>query len=337
MTNQSEMKNCNLCGVKILNTTFTKFNGICAQCNATSEREEFLLKGGMPEDRYSIELIFKLPKSIISRYYNIDDKQYLRVSLISRGPNDYLAGNFAQEIVSRKLQSLIPELLDKDISYTTNAIEVERNTNLTEYKNIDFSSFELFQNKPIKNDIRVSSSDISDYEDLLVDVTKNSITDFLNDNIGKVFYAFGFDCMSDCGAVQLATNTENAFTKKSKMYIDKWNYKEKDLIELKESFGDWDYQGFNHNYNYWKKCRYYEDKIDKFVLDRNTSSEASETLSSDLMNMFTRALLRIEQSEEFKNIPKEPGFYIQILDHDENPRTSVERLNRIRNKMNQTT
>lgn len=324
--------NCDLCGVSILNETYMKFHGICANCENQNKREKFLAEGGMPDDRHLVKVKFRLNKKTCKDVFNKESAGYILVSLISRGVNDLYSCEKAIKIVERNFLKHHPQIENK-IKFYADATKISRDTELTFFKNIKQPDYTYHENDPFKQELGISEKYLKQYEDLIVDITLKSIHDFLIDTPDKRFYVFGFDCNAEYGQIQLAMNTIEAFNESSIKYIKEWNYSQEDLTDLKANSGDWKYQGFNHKYTYWQACLEFEEKIDKFIFSHSTSSSEAEKLVEKLMDMFTRALLRVEKSEVFKKIPKEKDFYIQIIDHDENPEDGVKRLERVRTEM----
>ena len=64
--------------------------------------------------------------------------------------------------------------------------------------------------------------------------------------------------------------------------------------------------------------------------DNNTTSEHAESFVAQVLEMFTKTLMRLEQSDVFKSIPKETDFLTFAVDHDESTEDALERMNKIR-------
>ena len=169
---------CNQCGTKVLKVTFKKFNGICAKCHKANEREAFLAEGGFPDSKYKVTLVFYLKQTYCKNLAGIDENSYLKIDLISRGPNDYYAIKAAKETLVRRLRFLVPEI-PENISFKASGTKVEKITPLTLFSEIEISSFNLSKNKPAIGPEILSQKDLNQYSEALYQASELTITDFL--------------------------------------------------------------------------------------------------------------------------------------------------------------
>ena len=149
-----------------------------------------------------------------------------------------------------------------------------------------------------------------------------SVSAFLEENEGSVFYAFAFDCNSEYASVGLSFNTEEEFKKTLDDYQSTSHgeyYKTPEGIdELRYNPGDWEYVCFE-------------------ILDPVSEDELAavygtdpDRQSAEFMDIFTRALVEFTKTPEYAKIPKTADFKIICIDHDEDLADAEERLNQIR-------
>lgn len=175
--------------------------------------------------------------------------------------------------------------------------------------------------------------DLENVESTLFDLASTAIREFFSKS-SQTYYGFGFDCNAAYGDVLLCTNTESDFKETADKYIEDWNYSDEELASLKRNFGDWRYQGFNIDYPFWQKgWDSLATEIATYVFHDQTSDDESEQFVERLMVSFAAVLIRLEQSGELDVIQKDPDFYIQVYDHDEDPKTGDKRFQAVRKKL----
>lgn len=324
-----EKNYCELCGVKKSLFSFMSSKSQCKKCTKVNEREAFLKQGGMPESRYEVSLGFKLNPIEAELLSSQSEKLYFSTVLVSRGANDFYGIETAKEKLVRRLKLMLPDIRS-GMDIKAAAVEVGDLTPLTLFSEITQESFESSYQMPAIGPSPFTDEHLNAYSEALLKATIETMTDFLTNHPNKTFYAFAFDCNAEYGQVILAMNSHDDFLKTSKEYIEKWNYKESDLKELKFSTGDWEYQGLNLDYSYWESCRSYENKIDAYVFAHDTTSEDADALVEKLLNMFAETLIRFEATEVFQSIPKDAGFVTFAVDHDESTEDALARMNKIR-------
>ena len=169
-------------------------------------------------------------------------------------------------------------------------------------------------------------------ESALFDLASQAIDTFFSQS-PKTFYAFGIDCNATYGDVLLCANTQDDFNRTAEYYVENWDYSDARLTSLKRNFGDWKYQGFNIDYPFWNQgWKKSAIEIEAYVHHEYTSDEDSERFLEQLLESFTAVLIRLERSGVLDIIKKDPGFYIQIYDHDENPEAGDKRLAIVRKR-----
>lgn len=175
----------------------------------------------------------------------------------------------------------------------------------------------------------VDLPDLAAIEDALVALSLEAIARFAAEHPEETFYAFGFDCNADHGGVLLCLNTEAAFEETAAIYRERWNYSAQQLADLKRNFGDWQYQGFNQDEG-WKETWAPYSRAILEVLGGDVDEEDRQRAVEELMRCFCRALLRVEQAGALEALRREPGFYAQVVDHDEDEEQAAQRLAAVR-------
>lgn len=151
----------------------------------------------------------------------------------------------------------------------------------------------------------------------------------------EVFYGYGFDCNANYGDVLLCVNTEEALFKRARKY-GKYSEGEKGSVkewasDLRWSFGDWKYQGFNLESGKWQsEWGDVNLLIEKAVtgLAYNDMREITE----QFMDMACRVLLRLERQNILACFLQSPDFRIVCADHDEDINHGDKRLELVRQK-----
>jgi hypothetical protein len=279
------------------------------------------------DDKYKVLISFWLESSIMSKYWGFDSEKYLSIEIVTADINDYYAGQKAMDFVEGNLKQLIPEINELN-DFRNHAIKLPKDRRITNTDEITLKEYTVHEVNPMSS-LKPSKDFLKKYKNKIVEVSVKTISCFLKDNPTKTFYGFSFDCSAEYGSLQLAMNTETDFKISAQRYVEEWNYSSEDLVRLKLSTGDWKYQGFNHDYPYWSELREFEIEIDDYVFSNSTEPEEAEEFVEEVLNMFAKAFSEIIQSDIFATIPKEKEFILQVLDHDENPEDSDERLSKL--------
>jgi len=180
----------------------------------------------------------------------------------------------------------------------------------------------------------MDAPDLTILETVLLDLSKSSLASFADEHRDEVFYAFGFDCNADYGDVLLCLNTESDFAKTSQEYIAKWSYGPKELAELRRNFGDWKYQGFNCEQSVWIEAwKPHADAIERYLFSDELAEEDREIFIEDFLLMVCRVLVHLERSGALAKLPKDAGFFTQVMDHDEDLESAEGRLEIVRAEM----
>lgn len=165
---------------------------------------------------------------------------------------------------------------------------------------------------------------------ILFELSSDAVKRFAGEHKDKQFYAFGFDLNVTYGDVLLCANTETDFEETAQRYVKEFDYSDADLADLKKNFGDWRYQGFNLDYEEWnERWGPYRSTIESYVHAADLAEEVSKFLT-DLIKTCSIVLLELEEHGLLDLLNREPGFYIQCLDHDENEDEAQERFERYR-------
>ena len=185
--------------------------------------------------------------------------------------------------------------------------------------------------KEDKSEASCEKPDLIQVHQILFELSSDAVKRFAAEHKDKQFYAFGFDLNVTYGDVLLCANTETDFEETAQWYSKKYDYTEADLVDLKKNFGDWRYQGFNLDYEDWnERWEPYRSAIDRYVDSTDLDeAEVSEFLTG-LLKTCSIVLLELEEHGLLGLLNREPDFYIQCLDHDENEVEAQERFERYR-------
>ena len=179
--------------------------------------------------------------------------------------------------------------------------------------------------------VRHEKPDLGQIHKTLLELTGAAIQRFSSEHSDKQFYAFGFDLNVTYGNVLLCANTDAEFERTAQRYVKEWNYTDKDLADLKRNFGDWHYQGFNLDYADWdERWSPFSESIESYVLADDAEEEEVSQFLIDLIRTCSFVLLELEHFGIFNLLNREPGFYIQCIDHDDNEDEALERFERYR-------
>ena len=156
----------------------------------------------------------------------------------------------------------------------------------------------------------------------IVEFAQASVSSFLQENAGLVFYAFAFDCNAEYASVGLSLNTEDDFKKSIDYYQSTAHgeyYKTPEgIYEIRYNPGDWEYVCFET----FEPVT--EDEL-AAVYGRDMDRQVDE-----FMDIFTHALVEFSKTAEYEKIPKTADFKVICIDHDEDLADAEERLNKIR-------
>lgn len=161
--------------------------------------------------------------------------------------------------------------------------------------------------------------DWGELEELLVRLSTDTIDRFAVEHPNEVFYGLGFDCHADYGQVLVCLNTREA-QKEAGDEDDEW------------AFGNWRYHGINLEdpaWEAWEETPLLVSNAANILLN-NRKGEALPALHEAFLEMATRALLRVAQSDAVARLRKESGFQVLAMDHDEGPEAGAIRLQKFR-------
>lgn len=177
----------------------------------------------------------------------------------------------------------------------------------------------------------MQAPDMQSLEDALVSLAVESVATFAAKHETERFYAFGFDCNAEYGDVLLCANTEADFANTAARYVEEWKYDAEQLADLKKNFGDWEYQGFNLDQSNWRsRWEHHQEQIEQYLFSDQLTDDQRMAFCEELMRCFCRALVRVEHSDALQMLAKEPGFYTQVVDHDEGIDEAAARLQSVR-------
>ena len=92
-------------------------------------------------------------------------------------------------------------------------------------------------------------------------------------------------------------------------------------------------------YKEWSPWSKYAKQIENYVMNYDTDMtkkdeeqilKETEEFMNDFMETCTWALLKLEQSGVFERFKKEENFFIQVINHDEDPEVAHERFEKIK-------
>ena len=87
------------------------------------------------------------------------------------------------------------------------------------------------------------------------------------------------------------------------------------------------------DYSFWEESwKPIETSVVNYVFSDCIEDEIVRDFVEKMMESFTAVLLRLESEGVLAIIGKEPGFYLQVHDHDEDPAVGDERIQRVRNR-----
>jgi len=309
---------CDNCGVSILSQTYTRNKGLCAPCVKENDRDSILAGTELSVPRFGFDV--RIQSKNLSCY----------LYCVTRGDTRPIAERQALILAERRLLELFaPKVTEANLSIAT-ASEFSSTEKFTKYSEIRSDDFIAEpRGEPFKIPQR---PDLSRIEESLFQLASQAIAEFFGKKDSK-FYAFGFDCNAAYGGLLLCANTEKDFQRTSEYYTTEWNYSPSRLKELKRNFGDWRYQGFNLDYSFWEESwKPIETSVVNYVFSDCIEDEIVRDFVEKMMESFTAVLLRLESEGVLAIIGKEPGFYLQVHDHDEDPAVGDERIQRVRNR-----
>jgi hypothetical protein len=182
---------------------------------------------------------------------------------------------------------------------------------------------------------------LKEIEDILFSLSIKTIQLFAQTHKEEKFYGFGFDVNVDYGEVLLCFNTEEDFQKIAKDYIEKWNYSEEDIEQLRMNFGDWKYQGVNLDLDYikdWSLWSNYKKDIQSYfsslfdMYESNKAIEESQKFSELFLECIIHVLIRLENNGVFNLINRENNFITLVINHDEDEDEFMERMKSVRER-----
>lgn len=171
---------------------------------------------------------------------------------------------------------------------------------------------------------------LEEIRSVIVQLSKKYIRKFAEEHKEETFYAFGFDLNVEYGDVLLCFNANDAFEETSIEYQEKYDYSKDQLQELRKSTGDWEYQGFNDDFDGWEDdWESWKDKIDQYVIDLDDADKEQE-FYTQFSEMCCLAILDLEKQGIFNSIKKTDDFFLLVLDHEEDVGLAEIRLNEAR-------
>ncbi|NMM62444.1 DUF4303 domain-containing protein [Clostridium sp. P21] len=168
----------------------------------------------------------------------------------------------------------------------------------------------------------------SELKKKIVEFAKIEVLNFLKQNPGNTYKAFGFDVSGFYGTINLCLETEehfdSAFEKAFKNY-DNISSLAKKLMNREDNAlnsayipVEWSHADFASE-NYAENDYFGEGKYEILMED--------EDWSFKLLNIFSQALIEFLDTEEYHLIPKARDFKVVCMDFDEaNVRESAERM-----------
>ncbi len=324
---------CNYCGVAILHQTFQKNDGACATCAKFNKSLEVCAGSEFAKQRFEFEFKIQLTFPYSKRSStNKDLSMYL--TMITNGENAVVAERRAIPIIERKAISLFGTEQSKVICSTHFRTKLSSTGAYTKFTDINKGSFKSLPTK--ENQTQAIKPNLEEIEKTLFDLSVRSIDEFFKSQNQK-FYAFGFDCNALYGQVLLCANTLADFAITSSRYIERWNYSDSELNDLKRNFGDWKYQGFNLDQSFWEEgWGTISKNIETYLFDISTSEDDGDLYIEQLLESFSKVLIRLEEVGRLNVIKKETSFYIQIYDHDENPEDGDIRMKSVQQLLGKT-
>ena len=163
-------------------------------------------------------------------------------------------------------------------------------------------------------------------EEKLYTASTAALDSFLREHPAERFYGFIFDVNADYGEVLLCLNTEAALHQWATSHYPSWSSPEVDR-KLRWNAGDWEYQGFN---NETPSSAQWEQTWSEVQESIASASLDDDDISERFLESVCRVLLRLERSQEFLRINREPHFRTLVSDHDEDLQDSWARLERVR-------
>jgi hypothetical protein len=166
-------------------------------------------------------------------------------------------------------------------------------------------------------------------ETTLFDASVAALSRFAAEHSSEKFYGFCFDVNADYGEVLLSLNTEAGLRTTAQDYYPDYSASDVER-ELRWNAGDWKYQGFNVD----------EPSIE--IAWNRAWSPTQEAIASatieddevaeDFLESVCRVLIRLERSDAFRPLQREPHFKTLVADHDETLEDSWDRLARVRSE-----
>lgn len=185
----------------------------------------------------------------------------------------------------------------------------------------------------------IPEADWKRVEAIMYQTARQNLARFAREHQDKVFYAFALDCNSQYADFLLCANTLEGLEGTASFYKEEspdW-YGDKPVKEvmdrLRLSVGDWEYLGFNLDYESMDAdWEYVSDLMEAFdglpatdeALDVQTQARES------FMECACRALVRLESEGRLGALRATEDFQIRCADHDESEDESKSRLSRIR-------
>jgi hypothetical protein len=143
----------------------------------------------------------------------------------------------------------------------------------------------------------------------IFEVATNAIGAFALEHSSETFYAFAID------ASLLCLNSEEAFSKTLKSYQERYPGKYElsdDILYLKQSTGDWAYQGFflldeRHGF---------DDALYQEHYKLAMHSQDGHDPSTPYAIAMTEVIQLLEERNAFASLRRTEDFYVTWVDHD---------------------
>jgi len=212
-----------------------------------------------------------------------------------------------------------------------NSNESANDKHLTPQHNITISPTE-------NEDFDIPEADWKRVEEIMYEVARDSLFRFAEENKDKIFYALAFDCNSLYGDFLLCANTLDDLERTAKSYKNdhpEW-YDDEPIDELMKklylSVGDWEYSGFNLDYepssSDWKYISDLMESFDELPFN-DEALDVRKEASEAFMECACKALLRLDKEGSLNALATTADFQVFCIDHDESEDVAKYRFSKI--------
>jgi hypothetical protein len=163
------------------------------------------------------------------------------------------------------------------------------------------------------------------FEVALTAALEAEVVQFAAAHTGDTFYGLALDCNAYYADILLCANTNKSLDEA--VVSDTQADHSPDAIahlrgELRWSFGDWQYQGFNLDSAPWQRA-----------MDARLAALAGLPTAEDVEQFLVsccRALIAVERGAAILKLNRTPDFQVACIDHDENFEQGQARLDAVR-------